>query len=195
MEDMNYPEMQEMRDQMALLREHLDQQEIVSDRLLRETMKMKTKDIKYTKNMVFGAAVFCMIIYPLSSFSNMWSWPFALGTCAMMMFCVLATYYIHKPVEKLNLMTADLATVAQVMARFKKQYDNWLHYVTPALIIPWLAWACYEVAWKHAPEGSNPWVLVVALIVGACLGGLIGYRYHRKAVNAAQSVLEQIQEQ
>ena len=191
MEDMNY---QEMREQMALLREHLDKQEIVSDRLLREAMKMKTKDIKYTKNMVYGAAAFCLVIYPLTTFTKMGDWPFALATCAMMMFCVLATYYIHRPVERLNYMTADLATVARVMARFKKQYDDWLHYVTPALIVPWLAWVCYEVAWKHAPAGTNPWLMAVPLLVGGCLGGLIGYRYHRKAVNAAKAIIEQIEE-
>ena len=189
---MNY---EQMRSQMAILKEHLDKQEIVSNRLLRETMKSKTKDIKYTRNMVYGAAALCLIIYPLTTLSNVWSWPFALATCAMMMFCVLATYFIHRPVERLNYMTADLATVARVMAKFKKQYDDWLHFVTPALIIPWLAWACYEVGWKHAPAGSNPWMLVVPLLVGGCVGGLIGYRFHRKAVNAAQDIIEQIEEQ
>ena len=192
MEDMNY---EEMRNQMAMLREHLDKQEIVSDRLLRDAMKTKTKDIKYTKQMVYGAAAACIIIYPLTTLSHIWSWPFALATCAMMIFCVLATYYIHKPVERLNYMTDDLATVARVMARFKKQYDDWLHYVTPALLIPWFTWACYEIGWKNAPAGTNPWPIVIALLIGGCLGGVIGYLYHRKAVNAAQSVIDQINEQ
>lgn len=49
MEDLDYIE---MRQQMAVLKEHLDNQEIVSDQLLREVMKMKTKDINYTKNAV-----------------------------------------------------------------------------------------------------------------------------------------------
>ena len=187
---------EEMRGQMAILKEHLDKQEIVSDRLLRETMKAKTKDIKYTKNVVYGAAIFCMIIYPLSTMSHLWSWPFALATCAMMMFYVYATYYIHRPVEQLNYMTADLATVARVMAKFKKQYDNWLHYVTPALIIPWFAWACYEVAWKNAPAGTDPKVLAflaLPLLIGAAIGALIGYFYHRKAVNAAQDIIDEIE--
>ena len=85
MEDMNY---EQMRNQMAILKEHLDKQEIVSNRLLRETMKSKTKDIKYTRNMVYGAAALCLIIYPLTTLSNVWSWPFALATCAMMIFRV-----------------------------------------------------------------------------------------------------------
>jgi hypothetical protein len=40
----------EMRQQMAALKEQLDKQEIVSDRLIREIMKAKKKDINSTKN-------------------------------------------------------------------------------------------------------------------------------------------------
>ena len=49
MEDMNF---NEMRQQMAVLKEQLDKQEIVNDRLIRETMKTKSKDIRSTKNVI-----------------------------------------------------------------------------------------------------------------------------------------------
>jgi len=58
---------------------------------------------------------------------------------------------------------------------------------------PWLAWACYEYAWQHSPEGANPWLMSIPLIIGAVVGGLIGYYYHRKAVNAAQDILDEIE--
>lgn len=190
MEEMN---LEEMRNQYAILKEQLNNQEIVNDRLIRETIKMRGKDINYTKKVVYGCALFCLLIYPLSYYTHMWSLAFAIVTCLMMLFCVAATYYIHKPVENLNLMQDDLATVARVMAKFKKQYDNWLHYVTPALLIPWGIWACYEVGWSHAPEGSNPWIMIIPLLVGALIGGLVGYKYHRKAVNAAQDIINDIE--
>lgn len=41
---------------------------------------------------------------------------------------------MHKLVEQFNFMQDDLATVARFMTRFKKQYNDWLHYVAPALI-------------------------------------------------------------
>ena len=185
----------EMRNQFAVLKEQLMKQEIVSDRLLRETMKVKNRAIDETKRIVYSCAICCLIIYPLSYFTHMWSLAFATATCLMMVFCIAATYYIHRPVDKLNFMTDDFATVARVMAKFKKQYDNWLHYVTPSLLIPWLAWACYEIGWKYAPEGSNPWILVCAMLIGALVGGLVGYRYHRKAVNTAQDIIAEIDEQ
>ena len=87
MEDLDYIE---MRQQMAVLKEHLDNQEIVSDQLLREVMKMKTKDINYTKNAVIGAAVFGLLIIPLSMLLDVWSLPFTIATCLMMVFCAVA---------------------------------------------------------------------------------------------------------
>ena len=105
----------------------------------------------------------------------------------------MATYYIHKPVDNLNFMRDDFATVARVMARFKKHYDMWLYYCSPTIGIPWLIWACYEFAWKNAPEGVNPWGLTIPVIVGAVVGFLIGIYYHFKAVNAAKDILAEIE--
>ena len=189
---------EEMRNQYATLKEELKKQEIVSDRLLRETMKVKKKDINSTKRMVYTCAVIGLLLYPMNSLTNRpWSLGFTIATCLMLVLCAIATYYIHKPVDQLNLMRDDFATVARVMAKFKKQYDDWLHYVAPALIIPWLLWACHDVAWRNAPEGTSPKLLLVLalpLFFGAAIGALIGYYYHRKAVNAAQDIIDEIED-
>ncbi len=190
MENKNFDELQS---QFAILKQQLNKQEIVSDHLLRETMKLRNKDIGRTKWLTYFAAVFCLLIYPILYFTHAFSLAFTIVTCLMMVFCIAATYSIHRPVDDLNLMLDDFTTVARVMAKFKKQYDNWLLYITPTLMIPWLAWACYEFAWRHAPEGVNPWFMAIPLIIGAAVGGLIGYYHHRKAVNAAQDILNEIE--
>lgn len=191
MENLNF---EDLRTQFAILKEQLSKQEIVSDRLLRNAMKEKKNAINYTKKLAFAGAAVALLVYPLSSFAQMWSWAFSIATSLMMIFCIVATYYIHRPVEALNFMKDDFATVARVMAKFKKQYEDWIHYVVPAFIIPWICWACYEMAWKHAPEGSNPWMRTIPVIIGLILGGAIGLKYHRKAVNAAQDIINQIEE-
>ena len=185
---------EEMRQQMAALKEQLNKQEIVNDHLIREIMKVKTKDISKTKNFCIVAAIIAFLTFPLNSVTNSWSWTFTAATGAMVLFCLVATIYIHRPVDRLNYMTCDLATVARVMARFKKQYDNWLHYVSPSILIPWICWASYEFAWKNCPEDMNPLWLMLPVIIGATIGGLVGYYYHRKAVNAAKDILRQIEE-
>ena len=194
MEEMNF---EEMRKQFAILKNELKHQEIVNDRLLRTTMKSKTHEMSSTKRFEFICVAICLVIYPMSYFTEVWSLAFATGTCIMVLFCAAATWYIHKPVEELNFMRDDFSTVARVMAKFKKQYNDWLHYVAPALLIPWISWACYEIVWKNAPENADAKMLFfmsLPLIFGACLGAIVGYRFHRKAVNAAQDILDEIEE-
>ena len=60
MEEMNF---EEMRNQFAILKEQLTKQDIVSDRLFRETMKAKNKDINDVKKFAYWIAPICVILY------------------------------------------------------------------------------------------------------------------------------------
>lgn len=191
---MEEKDFEELRNQFAILKDQLNKQEIVNDHLLRETMKNKNRDIDSTKRMMYVCAGICLVAFQLNYYIHTWSLPFTIATLLMVLCCTIATYYIHKPVDKLNFMRDDFATVARVMAKFKKQYNDWLHYVTPVIVIPWIAWACYDLAWSKALEGINPIWMCLPVFIGAAIGGIVGYAYHRKAVNAAQDIMAQIEE-
>ena len=186
---------EELRTQYATLKNQLKNQEIVSNRLIREVMRSKKKDINSTKIVEYVCVAICILLYPPLYFTGMFSLAFLIATVLMVLICAVATWYIHRPVDKLNFMRDDLATVARVMARFKQQYNQWLYYVTPLILIPWVAWACYEFAWKNAPEGAYPWVMTIALIIGGLVGLAIGLYYHFKAVNAAQDIIDEIEDE
>ena len=192
MEDMN---LEELRQQFSILKEQLNKQEIVSDHLLRETMKTKRNRINSTKRMCYVCAVVAFVMTPFNFFTHAWGLAFSIVTCLLMLFCAAATYYVHKPVDNLNFMKDDFSTVARVMARFKKQYNQWTWCFSLILIIPWIVWACYDFAWKGVPEGTNHWKMLIPLIIAAVVGGIIGYLYHRKAVNAAQDIIDQIEKE
>ena len=191
MEEMNF---EELRNQFAILKEQLKNQEIVSDHLLRDTMKSKKGNINSTKRMCYVCVVIVLLLTPLNYYSHAWSLAFSIVTCLMVLFCAVATYYIHKPVDDLNFMRDDFATVARVMAKFKRQYNQWLYYVSPVILIPWIGWNFYDFAWKHAPEGVNPLWMCIPLGVGVLIGGAIGLYFHFKAVDAAQDIIDQIEE-
>lgn len=190
MEEMNF---EEIRNQFAILKDQLNNQEIISDRLIRETMKIKHKDISDSKRTMYLCAVISLSFYPLNAMVHAWSNAFTIVTCLLILLCAVGAYYIHKPVEELNLMRDDFSSVARVMARFKKQYNDSMCYLAPVIIIPYFLWACYEFAWKGSPTGTITWQNVVLLLAGAAIGGLIGYYYHSKAVNAAQDIIDEIE--
>lgn len=189
MEEMN---LEEMRNQFAILKEQLDKQEIVNDRLIRETMKAKIKDISDTKKFGYLAIAICLLGYPLFYRTHMTSLAFVIATCLILITFALLAYYSYRPVDRLNFMEDDLATVARVMAKFKKQSYKRELYSFP-IMIPWIVWFCYEVGWKHGLSGINPWILSSAIVIGGIIGGIIGYSFYRKAMNAAQEIIDEIE--
>lgn len=191
MEEMN---LEEMRNQIAILKNKLDKQEIINERLLADAMKKKVNTINNVERFSIFCAVFCLAAYPLLRYYIGFSWPFVIATCVMMVFCIVATNYIHRPLHDSKLMTSDVATVARVMARFKRQYDNWLRYVTPSLLTPWLLWASYEYTELMGLEGTARYFTPLPLLVGAAIGGFIGYRQHCKAVKTAEEIIHQLEE-
>lgn len=183
----------EMRQQLALLREKLDDQQIVNDRLMRVSIRQRSRDIKRSEHFSYMMAAAALILYPIIAWVGIFSFTFCTVTCLMMLFCIAATVYVGRPINRTDLMTADLATVAAVMKRFRRQSRLWIRYVTPTLIIPWLTWACFEFLERNNPDHLHPAYIVAPLIVGAAIGGLIGYRRHRTSVQAAEDILEQIE--
>lgn len=193
----NNVQFDELRNQIAVLKKKLDDQEIVNDRLLRQTMKTKVdKIINVVEIKTIGCGIVAILLCPaLYEFSGL-SLPFCVATCLMMIFCIVGTRYIHRPLHKTDLMSADMATVATILERFRRQYDFWLHYITPTLLIPWVSWACYEFAEANGLDvlSKDGIMFCMPLLLGGIIGTAIGYRMHRKAVNTAKSIIEQIEE-
>lgn len=188
---------EELRNQIAILKQKLDNQEIVSDRMLRHTMQTTVDNvINIVEIKTIACGVFAMIIFPFLHFFVGLGLVFCIFTSLMMLFCIAATLYIHHPIRKTDFMSADLATVAYEMARFKKHYNDWLHYVTPTLLIPWLIWVCYEYckALNIDPFSEYSLYICAPLLIGGVAGGILGYSWHRKAVDSADSIIRQIEE-
>lgn len=190
---MEMNELQEMREQLNILRDKLNNQQIISDRLLRETMKSKVRSINSNEIRVIIMGVFCCLIFPTLHYSVGISWYLVLVTILMMVFTIGATLYIHYPLHQTSLMSSDLVSVARILARFKEQYRQWIHIFFPMLITPWLAWYCYETTQALGYQGKESWYFVTFILLCSFLGFLIGYRWHRKTVNIAQDIIDQIE--
>lgn len=191
---MEEKDIMEMRRQLACLQEKLSDQQIINERLLRNSMQSKVSVIKHGEYFQYLSALLALVLYPIVAYQGMFSIALCTVTCVMMIFCIAATQYIHRPVNRTDLMTADLATVASVMEKFTKQYAFWLHYITPALIIPWLCWVCWEWLERNSDLNINPVFILLPILIGVLIGSVIGFIRHRKTVNAARCILQQIEE-
>lgn len=187
----NCQELEEMRAQLTVLKNKLDKETIINERLLRDTMKRKAKTINANAWVSVGAGIFVILwaIFFLPELGL--SWYFVIATIVMMLVCIFFTYKQHKNVND-KTMNGDLLTVAKVMKKLKQDYQNWLKYAFIMIAI-WLPWLATEYClilkdWKKC-------VFVVSgLFVGAAIGAFIGLRMHKSVIRNAEDIIKQIEE-
>lgn len=187
--DNNHPELESLREQAATLKKKLDQETIVSEEVLRKTMKRKVRTINanalgsvVAALLVIVSAIFYFPTLGLSCY-------FTAGTILMMLICVFFTFKYHKNVNAKS-MGSDLVTVAKIMKQLKTNYMHWLKYGF-AMIIVWATWFCIEL---RVANGSWHGALntVIAVIIGLFLGGFIGYRMHKKVVDTCDEIIDSV---
>lgn len=188
--DLESVEMDQMRDQVALLKSKLAKEPIVTDELLRKTMKRKAQIINGHAWMSVAASAF-VIVWAFTLPKDGFSLAFVVATILMMLVCDFFTWKYHKDVNK-KTMNGDLVTVAKVMKELKQNYKHWLKYGA-TMVVVWFVWLSVEYSiilneWKLALP------VIAALLVGLAIGGFIGLRMHKSVVNNAEDIIKQIEE-
>ena len=189
--EINNSELETMRAQIALLKEKLDKETIVSEKILRDTMRHKARTINTNAWISVGASIF-VIIWALTTVPSLgFSWWFAGATILMMLVCDFFTWKYHKDVNA-KTMSGDLLTVAKVMKQLRDNYKKWLKY-SIALISIWFVWLSIEFCIQ-----LNDWrlavVMIIALLVGLAIGGFIGLKMHNSVIRNAEEIIQQIED-
>lgn len=196
MNDFNHPlensQLDEMRQQMNILKKKLEKQEITNDRIIRQSMKNSVSIINRRYYILIALALF-MIPYGYWAFVELsgFSVAFWIGTCVLLLVCAAATFYNGKDLRDPGLMRNNLVEVRKKMARAKKFDNDWLFFSIPMIIL-WLVWFGWE-AYKKEGQGELM-TLLYAGIVGGIIGLIIGLRIHFKTQSNYQEIINQIEE-
>ena len=188
----NENQFEDMRQQMTMLKNKLNQQEIVNDRLIRHSMKKTASNINRTYIWLIIISVL-MVPYGYWAFVVLshFSIPFWIGTSILMLVCGGATYYNKRNLSDTNLMTNSLVDVSRRMARAKKFDADWLLFGIPAIIL-WLGWFFYEVYKQNHELLSHP--MFWAGCVGGTIGAICGFAIHFKTQRQYQDIIDQIED-
>ena len=184
-------DLENMRQQMTKLKNKLNQQEIVNDRLMRRSMRNEVNTIArhYNIIMILGILMvpyFYWVFVKLSGFSM----AFWIGSSIFMLICVGATFYNSRKISDPDMMSNSLLEARQKVASAKKFDADWLFFGIPALIL-WFAWFVYEIYLQDHDFANG-------LFWGGCVGGIIGaiagYKYHVKTQRQYQDIIDQIED-
>ena len=185
-------ELENMRQQMTTLKNKLNQQEIVNERLMRRSMRNEVNTITrhYNIIMILGILMvpyFYWVFVKLTGFSM----AFWIGSSIFMLICVGATFYNSRKINDPAMMSNSLVEARQKVASAKKFDADWLFIGIP-LIIVFLGWFMYETYQLHEGDLSN------GLFWGGCIGGIAGaiwgFSLHFKTQRQYQEIIDQIED-
>lgn len=183
-------ELEEMKQQMALLKKKLEQQKIVNENVLRSAMKKKFYGLNKRVRVIFIMGIFVAIWAPgyftLLGFSPL----FCAATAVMLLFCAFKTFQYHRKLWRLNFSQSNLIELSEQLSLLRKRYKEW-YKIAWCMIIPWFIWIIYEAYSIYGEE--SVWFLGGS-IVGVIIGGLVGTRINNNIIRRADELLEQIDE-
>ena len=193
MERMNETnELEEMRAQMALLKEKLNKEEILTDSLLRQAMTGKMSTINRYKWIALFASLFALTFGNASWYSIGMPLRFLIGTSIIMVVCVVATWIIHAKMDEKDIMDGNLLEVAKNVKKLKKQYITWQRIGYPVVAV-WLLWFGYELM-SLDKDKEYLWGLLISCIIGGIIGGIWGHMMNRKVMRSCDELIRQIEE-
>ena len=185
-------DLENMRQQMNTLKNKLNQQEIINDRLVRRSMRNEVNTIarRYYVIMAIGLL---MVPYGYWCFVKLGglSISFWIVTSIFMLVCAGATYYTLRKINDPNMMNRNLVEARKKVASAKKFEANWLFFGIPAVVL-WFAWFMYESYLVHGDSLSS------GFFWGGCIGGIIGaicgLSLNFKTQRQYQDIIDQIED-
>lgn len=189
---MENDELNEMRSQMAVLKEKLEKETIVNEKLLRDSMNTKAIIINRQAWISGVAALFVIFIVVSTWWEFMGiSKVFCIVTVVYMVFAAFMTWWMHRDINK-ETMSGDLLTVAKKAKELKDNYNRWIKFAIPVTIL-WAVWFFYEI-WRTNEDKHAAIILITCGAVGGLIGAAIGWRMHKKVVNTCDDIVRQIEE-
>lgn len=192
-------ELEQMREQMQVLRNKLDTQEIVNEKLVKNSVKSKMSWIKKLVYFEFLLVPFtALMAYVLKEMFNLswFTYAFIVVLCAIDAVCDyrinVASLDLEK-VEKHNLSDTLQKLVAMKKMRAKS------FFIMMLLSIPLFMWASIEM-WQNISTSTN--TFNTNILYGGLVGGIIGFfvgiyisiRIYRKMQATNDEIIAQLEE-
>lgn len=187
----NDMELENMRLQMETLKKKLDQQEIVNDRLIRQSMKSKMSWIK--KYLIFGVLVIPLAAFgllPLIMESHI-SWWWYGFTLLFLTADVCADWYINS-IPSDAFLKDNLVDTAQKLVRMK-QLRRWSTIISFIILFFWIVWLFMEL-WFKQDESFMAIPHMIGAGIGLVIGIPIGVYIYFKMQRTNDEIIHQIEE-
>lgn len=192
-EYMDSRELQQMKEQLAILAQKLNKEAIVNERLMRNAMKNKASVLR--RKAIFESII-TLIMIPYF----IWVMPGLVGistglcafTCFFMVLALGYNYYIHTHFRPEKFAHGNLLEVREDTLMLKKYYANWLKFIGLPFIVVFLGWFAHDIS--QVMQGDELKFALGGMAIGVVIGLIIGTWQYRKIQHTADEILQQIEE-
>lgn len=176
---MDNMELNELRHQMALLKEKIDNQQIVNEQLVRQAINQKVSTISRVRRVkrIYLIASLFLIPPMLTRLVETPIW-FAIATAVILAIAVIYHELIMEHINTEDVNRLNSMEISQKALRIKEQGTQWLWVGIPMLV----AWVCtfaWVVLHSEAFDGAAEEMLG-GLITGVVIGAVLGYVIYRR---------------
>lgn len=193
MEKNNIDGLEVMRNQLSLLKQKLEEQQIVSEKIIRRTMKEKMAGINRSMKRTCLLAAFGIGYCPWAFRNIGVSWLLCGVTTAFLILAVCYTLYLRMGMSAGMMVNSNLIEVGMKVSRMKRLSRLWLTRVGIPFMCIWIPWLMFDIM-RTGNDKEYLWGVVAGCTAGAVIGGLIGFSIYRKNMDRADDILLQIEE-
>ena len=187
-------ELEQMRSQIGMLKQKLEQQAIVNDTHIRNSMRSKISDLNRTVLGTIFAGIFAVVFAPMTFYIQGCSLLFVIATAVMLAVCLGLTIAQKINLGKMtDLSQSNLVETAEKLNKTRTHYKEWYKIAIPMILV-WVGWMIYEMVNTIGIESPTAIGFYCGAGVGLLIGGIIGSRINRKVVRQANEILAQIEE-
>lgn len=189
----DFQELEDMRQQISLLKEKLDKESIVNDKLMRNIMSTKIGNVNsyllklrilipFTMALVYFDFV---ILFPLST-------EFMIVTQIMLVGFGIYIYLNKRLLASADIACGNLVEESKKLLCFKKREIRYIFFGMPTCVA-WMVWCFYELL--HCGKEQDE---IICVIIGASIGAIFGFGYSirkfRMIMRNINSVVSQIED-
>ena len=186
----NLQELEELRSQVAEFKNRMEQQEIVSQRLLKQAM---TAHVSWFKKLNVWADVVCLFFMPvlalfLQKIGCSWA-PFIM-ILIILIGELIFNVWNTRSISTKYLMSDDVLTSRQRLIKFK-QRERWQTMIEVPLLVLWVFWIHFDGPGRTSQDQTE-WVIrfIIAFVIGLGIGFYIYYREMRSLNKAIKEIDE-----
>lgn len=179
----------EMQQQMQLLKDKLSKQTIVNEQMMRNAFGRGIKDLRSNYSVKTIAAIAGMLGCP-SFYILGCSLYFVIFGELMMLIALVANICANRLIPK---MDDEVLIAAQNLTRFKKINAEWIKYGIPVMVV-WLGWLIVELFSGEEFTAGQAYSMIGGIAASLTVCMCIGLRIRREIMRGVDELMAQIKE-